>query len=476
LHRPLYKLQLVRRDEVAAASYAGAVIVAWWKKLRRPLEDLKDLNKMGIAAIALAPPPVDSVDKVVREPMEALNQLDRAAGYFFLEVDPADVPLSPNSPSNTGSRKPPSLRSPPSIHQLRIVYKTTTNDEGQGNDTLGVQGERAGADGVQEGGGGFGIQVDHSEHTLVPDTGDLWNVLCYMEPGVSQVQSPSSFSDFGFNTVESVTEAGDAGSSLATVDLGDGVAVEGMPEDVGGFEAVAAGFFVQAPSPSSLVLDQDAMGAEVQVPEDEAMDCPGLVESLAAQQEAKLVAWRKALYRIPHKPILHHVQGEPKTNVTCMQATSMSCTMFCSEMIHARVSDYGSAVEKEKNRNYETYIHAAGDSPGCLFMTLPCLPCLPSLLYPPRTTSTPPSLFPTPLPSLSPCFAPPPSPLISRPPLHLPPPPNSFPPKHVTSLSLFLSSRLSPPPCFPPFSLSLLSLSHHFFSPCLPPLPPAPHT
>jgi len=340
----------VRRDEVAAASYAGAVIVAWWKKLRRPLEDLKDLNKMGIAAIALAPPPVDSVDKVVREPMEALNQLDRAAGYFFLEVDPADVPLSPNSPSNTGSRKPPSLRSPPSIHQLRIVYKTTTNDEGQGNDTLGVQGERAGADGVQEGGGGFGIQVDHSEHTLVPDTGDLWNVLCYMEPGVSQVQSPSSFSDFGFNTVESVTEAGDAGSSLATVDLGDGVAVEGMPEDVGGFEAVAAGFFVQAPSPSSLVLDQDAMGAEVQVPEDEAMDCPGLVESLAAQQEAKLVAWRKALYRIPHKPILHHVQGEPKTNVTCMQATSMSCTMFCSEMIHARVSDYGSAVEKEKEQ------------------------------------------------------------------------------------------------------------------------------
>jgi hypothetical protein len=55
MHRPLYMLQLVRRDEVAAASYAGAVIVAWWKKLRHPLEDLKDLDKMGTAAIDLAP-------------------------------------------------------------------------------------------------------------------------------------------------------------------------------------------------------------------------------------------------------------------------------------------------------------------------------------------------------------------------------------------------------------------------------------
>jgi len=172
MHRPLYMLQLVRRDEVAAASYAGAVIVAWWKKLRRPLEDLKDLDKMGTAAIDLAlsphdlwhlawwkklwrpledlkdldklgtaaidlsPPPVDLVDQVIWEPMEALNQLDGAAGDFILEADPAYVPLSPNSPSYTGSRKPPPLRSPPSIHHLRIVYKTTTNDEGQGNDTM----------------------------------------------------------------------------------------------------------------------------------------------------------------------------------------------------------------------------------------------------------------------------------------------------------------------------------------------------
>jgi len=80
--------------------------------------------------------------------MEALNQLDGAADDFLLEADPADAPLSSNSPSNTDSRKPPPLCSSPSIHQLRIVHKTTTNDEGQGNDTNGVQGERADADGV----------------------------------------------------------------------------------------------------------------------------------------------------------------------------------------------------------------------------------------------------------------------------------------------------------------------------------------
>ena len=78
--------------------------------------------------------------------------------------------------------------------------------------------------------------------------------------------------------------------------------------------------------------------------------------------------------------------------------------------------------------------------------------------------------------SLPPCFATPPSPLRFRPPLHLPPPPTSFPPMHVPSLSLFSSSRLSTPPYFSPFSLSLLWPSHHSFSPCLPPLPPSPHT
>jgi len=68
---------------------------------------------------------------------------------------------------------------------------------------------------------------------------------------------------------------------------------------------------------------------------EETMDGQGVVESLAAQEEVKLVAWRKAFHRIPHKPLIHHVQGEPKTNVTCMQATSLSCTMFCSEAFHA---------------------------------------------------------------------------------------------------------------------------------------------
>ena len=101
--------------------------------------------------------------------MEALNQLDGAAGDFFLEADPADVPLSPNSPSNTGCRKPPPLLSPPSIRQLRVVYKTTTDDEGQGNDTTGVQGERADAEGLLADGGGFGNQVEQLELTPDPD-------------------------------------------------------------------------------------------------------------------------------------------------------------------------------------------------------------------------------------------------------------------------------------------------------------------
>jgi len=87
--------------------------------------------------------------------MEALNQLDGAAGDFFLEADPADVPLSPNSPSNTGCRKPPPLLSPPSIRQLRVVYKTTTDDERLGDDAMGVQGSRASLAGVLAGGVGF---------------------------------------------------------------------------------------------------------------------------------------------------------------------------------------------------------------------------------------------------------------------------------------------------------------------------------
>ena len=298
MHCPLYELQLVRRGEVAAAAYVCPVIVAcwkklrrpledlkdldkmstaaidlapfpddlwhaaWWKRLRRPLEDLEDLDKLGIASIHLSPPPVDAVDKVVREPLKALNQLDKAADDFILEADPADVPFSPNSPSTTGCHKLPPLRFPPSIQQLRIVYNTTTNNEGQGNNKMGVQGERADADGVQEGGGGFGIQVDlASIHLFLTK---VISGMCRVPWNQGQVQSLSLVSDFGCVTVEFDMEVGDTSSSLTTVDLGDGVAVQGMLEDVGDFEAVAAGFFVQAPSPSSLVSDQDALGVEVQ--------------------------------------------------------------------------------------------------------------------------------------------------------------------------------------------------------------------
>ena len=64
------------------------VIAAWRTKLRRTSRDLKDLDKLGInletslAAIALAPLPVDSVVTVIRAPMEALHQLDGTADDF----------------------------------------------------------------------------------------------------------------------------------------------------------------------------------------------------------------------------------------------------------------------------------------------------------------------------------------------------------------------------------------------------------
>jgi len=81
-----YQLQRVPRD---ADACAVVVIAAWWTKLRRTSGDLKYLDKVGIdletslAAIALAPLPVDSVVTVLRTPMETLN-----------------------SPSKAGSRKP----------------------------------------------------------------------------------------------------------------------------------------------------------------------------------------------------------------------------------------------------------------------------------------------------------------------------------------------------------------------------------
>jgi len=143
-----YQLQLVQRDAVACAS---AVIVAWWKKVRRPSGDLKELDKLGIdlatslAAIDLAPHPVDLVVKDVQEPMEVRKQMDRAAGDFIL-------PLSPTSPSNVVSHNPPQPRSPLLIHRLLKVPKVTCNGERLGDDAMGVQGSRVSLAGVLAGG------------------------------------------------------------------------------------------------------------------------------------------------------------------------------------------------------------------------------------------------------------------------------------------------------------------------------------
>jgi len=42
LYRPLYEVQRVRRVEVAVASFAGASIVVWWKKVRHPTKSEKE--------------------------------------------------------------------------------------------------------------------------------------------------------------------------------------------------------------------------------------------------------------------------------------------------------------------------------------------------------------------------------------------------------------------------------------------------
>jgi len=112
------------------------VIAAWWTKLRRTSRDLKDLDKLGInletslAAIALAPLPVDSVVTVLWAPMETLN-----------------------SPSKAGSRNPPPPLSPLLV-QLRTVSKMTAYGE-MGDDAMGKQGRRASLAGVLAGGVGF---------------------------------------------------------------------------------------------------------------------------------------------------------------------------------------------------------------------------------------------------------------------------------------------------------------------------------
>ena len=142
------QLQRVPKD---ADACAVVVIAAWWTKMRRTSGDLKDLDKLGIdldtslAAIALAPLPVDSVVTVIRAPMETLNKLDVDAAVDFI------LPLSPTSPSKAGSCNPPQPRSPLLV-QLRTVSNMTAYGE-LGDDTMGKQGGRASA-GVLVGGGG----------------------------------------------------------------------------------------------------------------------------------------------------------------------------------------------------------------------------------------------------------------------------------------------------------------------------------
>jgi len=196
----------------------GSVIVAWWRKLRRPPQDFKDLDKMGAPTIDLAPLPINLVDKVVWEPMKALNQLDGAAGDFIMEDNSKDTPPSHNSPSSTGSRTPPPLRSPLLIHQLHTVPKKISNDERQGNNAMGVQGGGADADGVTAGGGGFSIQNDHCELTPFPDAGDLLNVSFFLEPRVSPVHSLALDTVVGVYVEDSVMHVGDADGTVATVD------------------------------------------------------------------------------------------------------------------------------------------------------------------------------------------------------------------------------------------------------------------
>jgi len=110
-----------------------------------------------------------------------------------------------------------------------------------------------------------------------------------------------------------------------------------------------------------LLLDQDVLGVEVQVSEEAIKDGSEMVESLSAQEAVKLVAWRKALHRIPHKTFLQVAQDELKTGVTHMVATYHSCTVYCSEAFRASLTTYDRAAEDVKDTYYKPYILAAGD-------------------------------------------------------------------------------------------------------------------
>jgi len=69
--------------------------------------------------------------RVVRSPMEALNQLVATVDFI--------LPLFPTSLSKAGSRNPPPLFSPLLI-QLRMVSKMTVYGERLGDDAMGLQG------------------------------------------------------------------------------------------------------------------------------------------------------------------------------------------------------------------------------------------------------------------------------------------------------------------------------------------------
>jgi hypothetical protein len=135
--------------------------------LPSPVE-FKDLDKMGAATIDLAHSPINPVDKVVWQPMKALNQLDGATGDFIMEDDSDDTPPSLNSPNSAGSGTPPPLCSDLSFRQLRTVPKKTSNDERQGNDAMGVQGGGDDTDGVMVGGGGLVFRmITESSHPFL---------------------------------------------------------------------------------------------------------------------------------------------------------------------------------------------------------------------------------------------------------------------------------------------------------------------
>jgi len=105
-------------------------------ELQRTFRDLKDVDKVGInletslAAIALAPLPVNSVVMVLRASMVTLN-----------------------SPSKAGSRNPPPPLSPLLV-QLYTVSKMTAYGE-MGDDAMSKKGRRASLAGVLTGGVGF---------------------------------------------------------------------------------------------------------------------------------------------------------------------------------------------------------------------------------------------------------------------------------------------------------------------------------